>query len=95
MGQAHLNAGRIGDDLKEFQRLSSLHPKEAVHHTQTAMALLEGGMGEEARKEADRAISVDPKSALAYRTTGWILQHDYLSMIPPTDGIEPRSGRAN
>jgi tetratricopeptide (TPR) repeat protein len=78
VGQAHLSAGRVKEALAEFRRLGTLHPKEALHHTQIALALLHGGLGEAAREEARRGIALEPKSAVAWRTLGWVLQHDLL-----------------
>ena len=76
IGETHLTAGRIREALAEFRRLNALHPQEALHVTQIARALLEGGMGERARQEARRAIDLEPASAVAHRTLGWVLQHD-------------------
>lgn len=78
IGEAHLAAGRVAEALAEFRRLAALHPTEALHHSQVAMALLQGGMGEEARKEALAAVELEPKSAKAWTTFGWILQHDLV-----------------
>jgi tetratricopeptide (TPR) repeat protein len=77
-GEAHLSAGRIREALAEFRHLATLHPKEALHRTQTTRALLEGSMGEAAREEARRAIELEPTSAITHRTLGWILQHDLV-----------------
>jgi hypothetical protein len=77
-GMAHLDRGEIRDALSEFRKLETLHPKEGLHKAQVALALLSGGMGEEARMEADRSLQLDPTSAFAYRTRGWILEHDLI-----------------
>src|SRR5262249_24993948 len=55
-GQAQLAAGRVKEALVEFRRLATLHPKEALHNTQIALALLQGGMGDAARDAARKAI---------------------------------------
>lgn len=78
VGEAHLAAGRIAEALAEFRKLEAVHPKEALHHSQLAMALLGGGLGDAAREEARRAIAVEAGSTLAQRTLGWVLQHDAL-----------------
>jgi tetratricopeptide (TPR) repeat protein/transglutaminase-like putative cysteine protease len=75
---ALLESGNIRDSLAEFRRLVALHPKEALHHSQLALALLQAGLGEQARNEARLATRMDEKSADAFRTLGWILQHDLL-----------------
>jgi tetratricopeptide (TPR) repeat protein len=77
-GQSSLAAGRLREALAEFRNLSCVHPKEAIHAIQTANALLVAGLGEAAKEEARRAVSLDASSARAYRTLGWALQHDDL-----------------
>ena len=78
IGQAALEAGRVREALAEFRRLAALHPAEGLHRSQTASALLAGGLGEAARAEAKKATEVEPGSAHAWRTYGWTLQHDLL-----------------
>jgi tetratricopeptide (TPR) repeat protein len=78
VGQAYLEAGRVREALTEFRRLAELHPAEGLHHSQTALALLAGGLGDAARAEARRATEVEPKSSYAWRIYGWTLQHDLL-----------------
>src|SRR5262249_49611238 len=58
--------------------LAQLHPKEALHHSQLARALLSGGLAEAARIEARHAALVEPTSAWAHVTLGWVLQHDAI-----------------
>src|SRR6185295_12800293 len=74
-GEAHLAQGRVPEALAEFRRLTALHPQEALHPTQLAMALLGAGLGEGARDAARQAVSVEPSSAVAYRRLGWVLLH--------------------
>ncbi len=76
VGEEHLQAGRIKEALDEFDRLSALHPKEALHRTDVARALLAGGMGETAREEARKAVALDPSSVVAQRVLGWVLSND-------------------
>src|SRR3989442_937386 len=78
VGEEHLEAGRIKEALDEFKRLAALHPKEALHRTGVARALLAGGMGEAARDEARRAVALDPSSAVAQRVLGWVLSNDLV-----------------
>lgn len=78
VGEAHLAAGRVREALEEFGTLARQFPKEAMHHDQMARALLAAGMGEEARAEALLATQVEPASAAAHATRGWILQHDLI-----------------
>lgn len=78
VGEAHLGAGRVREALDEFRRLAAASPKQALPRARIARALLAGGMGEAAREEARRAVQLEPKSAIAHRELGWILQHDDL-----------------
>jgi tetratricopeptide (TPR) repeat protein len=78
IGEADLAAGRVREALDEFNKLVALHPQEGLHHAQVATALLAAGIGDAARAEAQRAIRLDPKSAAAYQTLGWVLQHDLV-----------------
>lgn len=78
VGEAHLAAGRVREALEEFGTLVRAFPREAIHHSQMARALLAAGMGEEARTEALRATQVEPTSAAAHSVLGWVLQHDLI-----------------
>lgn len=78
VGEAHLSAGRVREALEEFESLAARQPANALHRSRIARALLAGGMGGAAREEARRAVKLDPKSAIAQRDLGWILQHDEL-----------------
>ena len=78
VGQAHLEAGKILEALGEFRGLAEMHPEEALHRAQAARALLAAGLGDAAREEAQTAVKLEPSSALAYQTLGWVLQHDWI-----------------
>jgi len=78
LGEAHLEADRIKEALGEFRKLVATEPAKASHHTRIARALLQAGLGEAARKQAEEAIRLEPTSSLAQATLGWILQHDLL-----------------
>ncbi len=75
-GEALLQAGRIREALAEFRGLAARAPAAAAPHQHMAGALLAGAMGEAARAEARRAVELEPNSADAQRTLGWVLQHD-------------------
>lgn len=79
VGWSKLNAGDIGGAIREFRRLTALHPREARHHTQVGRAYFLGGMGEAAREEFRRAIALEPGYAPAHRFLGIALQHDLLA----------------
>jgi tetratricopeptide (TPR) repeat protein/transglutaminase-like putative cysteine protease len=76
--QALLDEGKTREALKEFRALVETHPKEAVHHTQLARAFLKAGLGELARSAARTAVELEPRSAEAYATLGWVLEHDLI-----------------
>ena len=78
VGEADLAAGRIREAIAEFQREAAAAPAKALPHCRLARALLAGGMGEAARREAERATRLEPRSAAAQRTLAWVLQHDAL-----------------
>jgi Flp pilus assembly protein TadD len=78
LGRKHLDAGEVGKAVAELRRLTALHPKEALHHADVARALLAGGMGAAARREAQRAIEVEPKSAKGHAALAFILTHDLI-----------------
>jgi tetratricopeptide (TPR) repeat protein len=77
-GQKFLEAGEVGKAVAEFRRVSDLHPKEGLHHADIARALLAGGLGAAARREAKRAVEIDPKSPRAYATLGMVLTNDLI-----------------
>jgi tetratricopeptide (TPR) repeat protein len=77
-GAALLAEGRNKEALAAYRELINLHPSEALHHLQMANALLEAGFGEAAREEARRGTDLDPKSAEAWSTLAWILEHDAI-----------------
>jgi hypothetical protein len=58
------------------EMLTKAHPRQAVHRLRNATALLEAGLGARAQREARAATKLEPKSALAWKTLGWMLQHD-------------------
>src|SRR5580658_4722464 len=77
-GEALLHAGRIRDALDEFRKLAAAEPKNVLHRTQIARALLAAGAAESARTEARLATQLDPGSRVAFTTLAWILQHDLI-----------------
>ncbi|HYN20323.1 MAG TPA: DUF3857 domain-containing protein [Thermoanaerobaculia bacterium] len=76
VGEAHLAAARVREALDEFRRLAALAPNRALPRTRMARALLAGGLGEPARREAEQAVKLEPDFAYAWTTLGWIRQHD-------------------
>ena len=76
VGEAHLAAGRIKEALAEFRRLAAASPQSAGPLARESRALIEAGLGEAARAQAERAIALDPGSSRAHSALGWVLQHD-------------------
>lgn len=76
IGEAHLAAGRYREAFSEFRRLVNLHPKEALHQAQLAMALAESGLGESARQMAAEAVALEPQNEVAQRLHGSVLMYD-------------------
>jgi tetratricopeptide (TPR) repeat protein len=77
-GAKLLAAGKTREALSADQALIDHHPAEALHHVQMAYALLEAGLGDRARTEAEKAIKLDAKSAVSYRVLGWVCQFDAI-----------------
>jgi tetratricopeptide (TPR) repeat protein len=77
-GAAQLAAGNVREALATYQALIKQHPAESIHHLQFANALMVAGFGDQARAEANKAVTLDPASATAYAVLGWILEHDAI-----------------
>jgi tetratricopeptide (TPR) repeat protein len=78
IGYALLNQGKIKESLVAYQQLAALHPKEALHKIQLAYAYLRAGLGDKARAVAKEATILEPNSADAFSTVGWIMEHDLI-----------------
>ena len=81
VAQTLLNQGKAREAFQNYRGLIAQHPKEAVHHLQIAKALLIAGLGEAARNEARLAVKLEPKSALAEKTLGEILEFDLVGRM--------------
>lgn len=78
VGEAQAAAGHIREALLEFRQEAAAAPTKALPHQRLARALLAGGLGEAAWREAERAVAIEPRSAAAWSTLGWVLQHDAI-----------------
>ena len=76
VGVALRTEGDFKGALRANDELVAKYPRKAVHRLRSATALLEAGLGTRAQKEALAATKLEPKSALAWKTLGWMLQHD-------------------
>jgi tetratricopeptide (TPR) repeat protein len=77
-GSIELANGHVKEALALYRSLIARHPKEALHHIQLAMALVQAGAGEQAREEAAEAVKLEPQSALAFRSQGDVLSYDMV-----------------
>ncbi len=73
-------AGKIREALATDRALIDRYPKEALHHAQIAYVFLQAGMGDKARVEAQAATQLDPKSAAAFKTLGWVCQFNEIGV---------------
>jgi len=73
-------SGKIREGLAVDRSLIERHPKEAVHRAQMAYALLKAGLGARAKQEAEAATRLDAKSAVAYRSLGWVCQSNDIGI---------------
>ncbi len=78
VGMALLDKGEFRAAIAELCKLVKLHPKEALHRRQLALAFLAAGMGQTARAQARWALKLEPNSAAAHFTLAWILEHDLI-----------------
>jgi tetratricopeptide (TPR) repeat protein len=87
IAQALLNQGKIRESLQAYRDLVALHPTEALHHLQLAQAFLAAGLGQAARDEARRAVTLQPDSALAQKTLAKVLECDLVGrkLTPGSD----------
>ena len=81
VGQALIASGKIKEGLAAYAQIASQHPKEALHKVQLAQALLNAGLGEQARVLAHEATTMDPNSALAFSTLALVLKHDQIGRL--------------
>lgn len=78
VGHSLFAAGKTREALAAYRQVAAIHPKEALHQVQLARALLSAGLGEESRNAAKEATILEPHSALAFSTLGWVLQNDLI-----------------
>lgn len=75
-GSRHMAEGRFREGLTEYRHLVELNADSALHHARMAEAMLRAGLGGPARKEAQKAVELDPTSSYASYALGFVLQHD-------------------
>ena len=84
-GEKLLQAGDVKGALVEFRKLAQANPKNALHRSRIARALLAAGFGDSARREARAATGLDPKSYEAWIALGTVLQHDAIGRFREKD----------
>lgn len=81
LGRSLIATGNVKEGLASYQKLIQLHPTEALYRVQLARALLSVGLGEQARTVAREATALEPNSAQAFSTLGWVLEHDLIGRL--------------
>ena len=76
-----LSAGRPHEALDLLRQLSADQPDEPFHAIRLAHTLLAVGLGDEARRIARHAVSLDDNQAMAHWVVGFALSHDPIGRI--------------
>jgi tetratricopeptide (TPR) repeat protein len=79
-GAKLLAAGKVREALAADRSVIASHPGDVLNHVRMAYALLDAGIGDQARVEAVKATTLDPKSAIAYSTLAWVLQFNSIGV---------------
>jgi tetratricopeptide (TPR) repeat protein len=80
-GAKLLSAGKAREALANDLALIQKHPDKSIHHARLAYAYLKAGLGAKARKEAQEAARLDPKSAINFRALGLMCEYNDVSVI--------------
>ncbi len=80
VGSKLMAAGKIREALSADRDLIDRQPQDAVHHAQFANILLQAGLGDMARSEAQAATKLDPNSIIAFKTLGWVCQFNGIGV---------------
>ena len=80
VGAKLMAAGKIREALDADRALIAQHPQQAVQHAHIAYVLLKAGLGDLARKEAKLATTLDPNSAMAFKTLGWMCEFNVIGV---------------
>jgi len=75
---ALLEAGKPREAAAEVEKLIARHPTEALHHGQLATIWVRAGAGQAGRREARKAVAMEPHKADPLTVLGWTLSHDTL-----------------
>ena len=90
-GAKLMAGGKIREALAADRNLIAKSPSKGIHHAQMANAYLKAALGLRARKEAQEATRLDPKTAVTFRTLGLICEYNDLGffMGPGFDWTAP------
>lgn len=77
-GWALVEAGEFAKGLADEDRLIAAAPRDAIRHARLAQLLLHVGDGDGARREARKAVELDPKNVETQLTLGWVLTFDLI-----------------
>ncbi len=78
IGYKLFSEGNYKGSIEEFKKYCSLEKDKVMPQIRLAGALLQAGLGDDAKKAARTAVSLDPKSAEAQAKLAWVLQFDGL-----------------
>ncbi|HEY1554345.1 MAG TPA: DUF3857 domain-containing protein [Kofleriaceae bacterium] len=76
LGWSLLEKGKYREAVAEALRAAAAQPRDANAQARLAEVLLGAGAGAAARRAARKAVELDPKSADAHVTLGFVLAHD-------------------
>jgi tetratricopeptide (TPR) repeat protein/transglutaminase-like putative cysteine protease len=74
----HLVSGNVIEALRGYHQLVAQRPDDISARCDFAIALISAGLGEAARRQAQRAVEMAPENAKARRTLGNVLSHDLI-----------------
>ena len=77
-GRSLILQGKVKEGLHELESLSESQPKNAMLKVRFSSALIDVGLGTKARKVAQSATELDPKSPAAFYNLGWVYEHDLI-----------------
>jgi tetratricopeptide (TPR) repeat protein len=72
------DAGKFREAAAEDARMIALHPREALHHEELGVLLLNAGLGDAARRELRAAVALEPNNPRSLMQLAWVLHHDRL-----------------
>jgi tetratricopeptide (TPR) repeat protein/transglutaminase-like putative cysteine protease len=78
VGEKLLSDGDYRGSIDYMKSIIEQEPEKEIHLIRFADALLKAGLGLDARKTAERAVSLNNESAKAFSKLAWVLQHDEL-----------------